>query len=104
VYFIIDAVPCNSSDCHGHEMNGLHLVGTADDMYEALLNTVSEPCENLPIVDPGNPEGSALVKLLNGPCGKLPHMPAGCSTEQGNCLADKYLKAVEDWITAGAPR
>ena len=102
--FIVEATPCNGSDCHGHPGNDLNLIPTGDELYEILTTTVAEKCENLPVVNPGDPENSALVRLLKGPCGELPQMPDGCIQDQGSCLPPQYVKAVEDWIAAGAPK
>ncbi len=66
----------------------------------------------MPVVDPGNPGNSALVKLLREGCGTvtpnclvgtacIPRMPIGC-TEGIDCIPEDYIQAVEQWITDGA--
>jgi hypothetical protein len=95
---------CAASDCHGNnEANPLDLT-IDDELMMNLLNTTSEACGNVPVVDPGNPEGSALVMLLKGPCGELERMPRNCNNaEDCNCVPDNYIAAVEQWIAMGAP-
>jgi hypothetical protein len=101
---VIMALGCDGSDCHsGSEFNPLDLVRDQD-LYMNLTTTIAEKCENLPIVDPGNPDGSALMKVITGPCGDLPQMPAGCVPgEGGGCVPPEYIAAIEQWITDGAP-
>jgi hypothetical protein len=96
---------CIGSDCHGagnEEANDLIL---ADDggLHMRLLNTVSDDCGGVPVVNPGDPEGSALVMMLKGPCGALPRMPNGCRDDDCSCVPDNYIAAVEQWVLDGAP-
>jgi hypothetical protein len=55
---------------------------------------------------PGNPQDSALVKLLKGPCGDTNRMPFGKCFEDGDdgCVAPEYIAAIEQWIAKGAPQ
>ena len=66
----------------------------------------------MPVVDPGNPSNSALVKVLREGCGNvkpnclvgtecIPRMPYDC-TDGVDCIPDDYINAVEQWITNGA--
>lgn len=66
----------------------------------------------MPIVDPGQPSNSALVKLLREGCGEvsancalgtecIPRMPINC-TEGVDCISEDYIKAIEQWIRDGA--
>src|SRR5690606_1257881 len=96
---------CAAADCHGNnEHNALNLQAT-DQLYTNLITSTSEECDNLPVVSPGAPEQSALVRLLKGPCGELPRMPAGCIENEfeNNCVPDEYIAAIEQWIADGAP-
>lgn len=109
VQFVIEQVPCNGSDCHGHPGNPLDLkVDTPQELYDHLLSTVSEKCGGLNVVAPGDPGNSAIVRLLKGPCGELAQMPDGCTCDPdpliNNCLQPEYVDAVEKWVAAGAPR
>jgi len=101
----IASAGCDNGDCHdGNEANPLNLVDRPE-LYEHITTLVSPECENLPIVDPGNPEGSALIKLLKGPCGTLPRMPKDCFVTEfeNTCVSDDYIAAIEAWVAAGAP-
>lgn len=109
VQFVVEQTPCNGSDCHGHEGNPLDLkVDSPQELYDHLLSTVSARCGGLPVVAPGDPGNSALVRLLKGPCGDLAQMPDGCICDPdpfiNNCLPPQYVEAVEKWVEAGAPQ
>jgi len=59
-----------------------------------LFTHVSK-CEDLPLVNPGNPDGSALVKVLEGECAKVPQMPLDCIPgEFGTCVPEEYSQAI----------
>ena len=74
-------------------------------LYEVLTHHISVECGNIPVVTPGDPQKSALMKVLKGPCSdKVPQMPNGCRPEQGNCVPENYVAAIERWITLGAPK
>jgi hypothetical protein len=77
-------------------------------VYDHLINTVSEECGQLKVLVPGDPDASALVRLLKGPCGELPQMPAECDCDPvpyiNNCVSPEYVMAVEEWVRAGAPK
>ena len=99
--------PCNAADCHGPGgPNPLqYWVKDDDKLYDTLTHHVSADCGNIPVVTPGHPERSALVKVLKGPCSaKVPQMPNGCTPEANNCLPAEYVTAIERWIALGAPR
>lgn len=108
---IIQEYQCIGSDCHGgNEFNPLNLVRD-DGLYERITTFVSTKCEDLPFIDPGNPEGSALMRVITGPCGNLmqavpgaPVMPPGCTPgEGGGCIPPEHVAPVEEWIRLGAP-
>lgn len=99
--------PCNAADCHGPGgPNPLqYWVKDDDKLYETLTHHVSVDCGNIPVVTPGHPERSAIVKVLKGPCSKkVPQMPNGCTPESNNCLPAEYVAAIERWIALGAPQ
>lgn len=107
--FVLTATtpPCNAADCHGPGgPNRLqYRVKDPDALYETLTRHVSVDCGNIPVVTPGHPERSALVKVLKGPCSaKVPQMPNGCQPALGNCLPPSYVGAIERWIALGAPK
>lgn len=95
--------PCVASDCHGFgTMNPLTLADDDGMMHSRLLNTRVAKCGNLPVVTPGNPQQSALITLLKGPCGELPRMPYEC-TPDFDCVPDDYIALIEEWVRLGAP-
>ncbi len=102
---VISSLGCDGACCHGAaaEITPLNLTPRGPELVASLTSTVSEKCNNLPIVDPGNPEGSALVVLMKEDCGGIARMPAGCLPgEGGGCVPDPYIEAIEQWIADGA--
>ncbi len=103
-------MPCSAAPCHG--VNGmappadpLELPPNDDPQLHANLTSyVSKACNDTRLVTPGNPAQSALLTILRGPCGITPRMPYGCTDQDGNCIPDEYIAAVEQWIAAGAQR
>jgi len=107
--FVLTATmpPCAASDCHhvGGPNRLQYAVKDPDRLYETITHHISVDCGNIPVVMPGSPEKSALVKVLKGPCSaKVPQMPNGCQPALGNCLPANYVTAIERWISAGAPK
>lgn len=101
---------CAAAPCHGvggvaPPDNPLALPTNNDPLlYTNLTSYVSKACSDTQLVNPGNPAQSALVTILNGPCGMTPRMPYGCSAQAGDCIPDEYIAAVAQWIANGAPR
>jgi hypothetical protein len=100
---VIRGLGCFGSDCHGgNEFNPLDLQ-IDEELYMRLIEGTSMECDGLPYIDPGNPDGSALIRLINGPCGMTGQMPAGCTPgEGGGCVPDAYIEALEQWVANGA--
>ncbi len=99
--------PCAAADCHGPGgPNPLqYWVKDDDKLYETLTHHISVDCGNIPVVTPGDPSRSAIVKVLKGPCSaKVPQMPNGCRPQDNNCLPSEYVAAIERWIALGAPK
>lgn len=95
---------CADASCHNGEVKP-RLQDDAT-LHATLTSHISEACGNIPVVTPGNPQQSALIKLLKGPCGELPRMPNGCVSEpveEYTCLPPDYIDALERWVAAGAP-
>src|SRR5690606_36934762 len=104
-----------ASDCHsgGHEHSDVPLRLVPDEqLYAEITTHISKKCGNIPVVNPGSPETSALVKVLRGPCEEvvppeepIPRMPYGCFENEweNNCVEDAYIDAIEQWIANGAP-
>ena len=93
---------CSFSSCHGSAAAAaLDLRG--DEALEALVDVTSSAVD-LPRVEPGDPEGSYLYRLLStcepeveGIAAR--HMPVGAPT----LLDPELVGLVRAWIEAGAP-
>ncbi len=102
---------CVGSDCHGGHQGRLNLL-VNEGLLGRLTSSTSKLC-GMPVVTPGNPSNSALVKVLREGCGDvassncmigtacIPRMPMGC-TEGVDCIPENYIAAIEQWITDGA--
>lgn len=99
---------CAAAPCHGvggaaPPSHPLELPPNDDrQLLSNLQSYVSEACGKRRLVVPGNPEESALLSILRGPCGATPRMPYGCSDETGDCIPDDYIEAISLWILSGA--
>lgn len=101
---VITDAPCFGAGCHNDDQNPLNL-RVDDQLFTRLTSRISTNCGNIPIVNPGNPQASALVKILRGPCSPTPRMPLGCVDDQdATCIPADYIAAIEQWIAAGAPQ
>jgi hypothetical protein len=116
---VIQNATCNSSDCHaGGEFNDVDLRLT-DDLYNNVMTSEARICGDMPVIDPGNPENSALVIILRDGCPItettvvdgveveqeiMLRMPYGCfETEfENNCVPDAYIAAIQQWVADGA--
>jgi hypothetical protein len=102
--------PCVASDCHGGTHMELPLLVVSDQLYTELTTHISVACGNIPLIMPGNPEQSALVKIIKGPCGvppdEIPRMPNGCIEDEfgSTCVPNDYIAAIEQWVLNGAPQ
>src|SRR3982750_226744 len=97
---------CASAPCHGAggmepPSNPLVLQQDAS-LYGHLTSYVSHACGDIPLVNPGKPDQSPLIKILVGPCGATLRMPFGCSGEQ--CVSDAEIAAIRQWIANCAPQ
>jgi hypothetical protein len=98
-------MPCASAPCHAAGGNAppghpLTLQDTPQ-LYANMLSFVSSACGNIPLVNPGKPGESALLKILTGPCGATPRMPYMCSGDA--CIPAEYIAALSQWIASCAP-
>lgn len=94
---------CFGGLCHDLPENPLHL--TVDDkLYTTLTTHVTKHCG--PVLKPGSPQESALIRLLKGPCGETDRMPFGKCFEDGDegCVSPQDIAALEQWIAKGAPQ
>ncbi|WP_437937098.1 hypothetical protein [Sorangium sp. So ce341] len=100
--FVIQNASCFGAGCHNDEMNPLDLQIDAE-LRTRLVTHVSENCGNLPVVNPGKPEESALIKILKGPCGETMRMPLECVNDgDAKCVPPSYIEALSQWIADGA--
>jgi hypothetical protein len=93
---------CFGGVCHDLPEHPFRLI-LDDKLYTTLTTHVTKTCG--PVVKPGSPQDSALVKLLKGPCGETERMPYNkCveDTDEG-CVRPEYIAAIEQWIAKGAP-
>jgi hypothetical protein len=104
VKFIITQTTCFGAGCHNDDQNPLNL--RVDEQLRTRLTThISKNCGNIPVVNPGKPQESALVKILKGPCGATARMPLGCvSDDDAMCVPADYMAAITQWIALGAPQ
>lgn len=103
VQLVITQVPCFGAGCHNDPQNPLDL-RMDDQLYTRMTSHISRNCGEVPVVNPGDPQRSALVKILKGPCGPTPRMPLGCvDGADSGCVPEAYIAAIEHWIEAGAP-
>lgn len=98
--------PC--FECH-HSGGDLPYVFKNDEtLYDTLMTTMIERCENRTLVVPGDPDNSALYLVLNGTCGTVGKMPSGCyESEDGSvnyCTSHEDREGIRLWIQAGAPQ
>ncbi len=91
---------CSAAPCHPSSAR-LNLVDNAE-LLKRMTSFMSKAC-GMPFVTPGDPERSAFVKILRGPCGDIPQMPYQCIPGMfGTCLPDEYVAVIEQWIENGA--
>jgi hypothetical protein len=99
----IFSVGCAFSACHDTSSPAANLNLTADDLHTELMeHEVLSPTE-MPLVDPGNPEGSYLYELVSKcepQAGDLSvsHMPKNSAT----LMRPENVAMLRDWIAEGA--
>jgi hypothetical protein len=97
---------CATLACHGAAVAGDLDLRDQTDARLAMIDVVGtgEECEDvsLPLIAPGDPDGSLLVQKLEGRdamgapiCGRA--MPIG-----GSRVSEESMTAIRAWITAGA--
>lgn len=94
---------CFGGLCHDLPENPLQLT-VNDGLHMRLTTYTTEHCG--PLLKPGAPQDSALVKLLKGPCGETDRMPYGKCFEDADegCVRPEQIAAIEKWIANGAPQ
>jgi hypothetical protein len=98
------APSCSYADCHGAATaSGLDLV--AEDLHTELLEHEPVTSAGIPLVVPGDPDGSWLYRVLaecspaDGNGSGSRHMPLNAPV----LLDDAIVASVRAWIEAGAP-
>jgi len=95
---------CQFSSCHAGSNASAGLDLSAVDLHTELLEHQVQGATNLPLVAPGDPEGSWLYRLVahcdpeNSSGDVVPHMPLN-SPELAN---PELVALLRDWISAGA--
>lgn len=89
---------CTASNCHGNGAGGLTLSATPATSYASLVGVPSSDAASILRVAPGSAASSYLVMKLEGNQVSGARMPIG-----GAPLSAADLKAIKDWINAGAP-
>jgi hypothetical protein len=96
-------VGCAFSSCHDAESPAANLDLSGDDLHAELTGHEVLAATELPLVDPGNAEGSWLYKVISE-CdpqaggASVSHMPRNSPT----LLDPELVAAVRDWIDEGA--
>ncbi len=88
---------CTAAKCHGRDEEPL--IAADATLPHFLTTTVVEECDNLPLITPGEPANSALVRLVNWECGELV-MPDTC--RRVPCLDSADFEKLKAWIEQGA--
>ncbi|WP_437581579.1 hypothetical protein [Sorangium sp. So ce887] len=91
---------CFGAGCHNDDMNPLDLM-INEELHTRLTSHISKNCG--PLVNLDNPQESAIIKVLQGPCGATPRMPLECVNEGDTaCIPPDYIEAITQWIADGA--
>jgi hypothetical protein len=98
---------CVSAPCHGD--NGQAppdkplSLQAGPNLYKTMTTYISHRCGDMPLVNKGKPNESALIKIMEPTaCGDpLFRMPFICMDEQ--CMPPDYMAAISAWIANCAP-
>jgi len=90
---------CSFSACHGSGAGYLELVGDASTNHAVLVGIVSFGSPEETLVIPGDPDGSYLVKKIDGAEG----IEGDPMPPPGGGLSEEQIALVRAWIEAGAP-
>jgi hypothetical protein len=93
---------CGGTTCHTSRQKPYFLNDST--LHDTLINTVVSECGGAHLVVPGNPQGSAIIQLVNRTCsknGRVFFMPRNCTTNP--CLPASQIQTITGWIAEGAP-
>jgi hypothetical protein len=95
---------CGLSGCHLLPYPPALSSSDLDRLRDNLSGYQVERCGNVPLVVPGDPDGSALVMAITGQCTNL-LMPFGCIEPYGGvpCIVESEVLRVRDWIASDDP-
>ena len=86
---------CTTVGCHAGPVPQLGMDLTRDQFYNAIVNKPSQSDPAYKVVDPGNPDGSYMLKKLRGEEGIVGlQMPM-----IGDKLTDDEIGTIENWIS-----
>ena len=89
---------CAFNGCHGGGAPAANMSLEVESVAAEIIGVASTQLANLKRVDPGNPEGSYLLKKLRGDSDILnSQMPLG------SVLSDEQIEMIREWIAGGAP-
>ncbi|MFN3196889.1 MAG: hypothetical protein ACE366_00535 [Bradymonadia bacterium] len=94
---------CSFSACHGGPNPAMGLDLSGDDLYASIMNHEVKAPTDMPLVAPGDPEGSYLYHLMSK-CeptaggATVNHMPLNAPT----LMSPALVATVRDWIAMGA--
>lgn len=98
---------CVGADCHGGTPAHVNLIPDAG-LYDRLTTAISEDicldANGMPmkLIVPGEPENSAFIRILKGPCENMGRMPGGECIDGSDCLDAQSIAHLEQWVADGA--
>ena len=95
------AVTCGNIICHLPNYNPPDYSNRDGTLYDTLLTWRVAQCDDAPIVVPGDPDASAMIRLVKRQCGSL-FMPTTCEPDRNPCIYPDELEVFESWIRGGA--
>lgn len=73
-------------------------------LHTELTSYLVPECEGHPLVTPGDPTKSSILKLIKAECSKNGEpffMPVTCG--EPPCFPEDWVQSISLWIAAGAP-
>ena len=90
---------CATAGCHSAPIAQLNLDLSREQFYSGLVDEPSVSQPNMKRVDPGNPEGSYLLKKIRGD-EDIVGLPMPMT---GDRLSSEQIQTISDWITELGP-
>ena len=94
----IFAQSCAFTGCHGGGAPAANMSLEAEFVATEILGVASVQLADFKRVDPGNPEGSYLLKKVRGDSDI-----ANSQMPVGGVLSDEQIEMIREWIAGGAP-